>query len=124
MTAKELFEVAFAKIAANTLKAGLSMNAMNYKIHGVEIRASMVHHRDNGTADVFFSHDIAIPDRERLANAGVPVFYDMYTNFRYMTVDTSLLSGNMDNKLSVKKCECGSSSVGASRHSTWCPFTV
>lgn len=101
------------------------MNAMNYKIHGVEIRAILVvRAKDALKSEVYFSHDLVWKDRQKLADSGIPVFYDVGTAFRYITVDTSLLSGNMDNKLSVKKCECGSSSVGASRHSTWCPFTV
>lgn len=100
------------------------MNGMNYNIHGVEIRATLVvRGKDASKSEVYFSHDINWHDRETLANKGVPVFYDVGTSFRYISVDTSLLSRNMDNMSSVKNCECGSSSVGASRHSAWCPFT-
>lgn len=98
-------------------------NKMDYNIHEVEIRAILV--RNHGTtSEIYFSHDLHTADRRHLADRGIPVFYDQATGFRYLTVDTALLSRNTVNKVTIQpQCECGAKAVGAFRHSSWCPCT-
>jgi hypothetical protein len=95
---------------------------MTYNIHGVEIRAILVHnHPNTDRSEVYFAHDLSLDDRYKLADSGIGVFYDPATSFRYLTVDTALLVGNADSKSVVKSCECGSAAVGSLKHSLWCP---
>lgn len=102
------------------------MNGMNYNIHGVEIKAVLVQNLPKDKSEVWFPHDIAWADRETLSKHGIGIYYDPTTHFRYMRVDTSLLSGSTTNKVihDAKSCECGAKAVGASRHSSWCPCNV
>lgn len=112
------------RIIKTALKQEKAMkDAMTYNIHGIEIRASLVHNH-GVQSDVYFAHDISFPDRALLERHNVPVYFDVGTGFRYITVDTALLSRfTMDKVIQGAECECGAKAVGASRHSTWCPCT-
>lgn len=96
-------------------------DAMTYNIHGVQIRATLVHNH-GVQSDIYFAHDISFPDRGLLERHNIPVYFAVGTGFRYLTVDTSLLSRNTDSMSDCSPvCECGAKAVGASRHSPWCP---
>lgn len=95
---------------------------MSVRLFGVELRPEVEMNTQDGRRDLYFSHDLSIDDRTVLADNGIPVFFDILTGFRYVTVDTALLNWSNKSSQIVHKCECGASAVQASRHSTWCPM--